>query len=108
MYCPNQIVFDLSERKPVQIGSDIWDTKSYPALHTHFVKPSEKRTAQKDERGYFYEVFELFMPESIEQATELLAQHRIVAAPIPASHCHKCGNWMSNHKANGECYRRLV
>jgi len=87
MFHDNQIVFDVFSQQPVKAYSPgAWRA-------THFIHENGKR-------GY-----ELFLPKSVEEAKQLLAEGRIAPAPLPYSHCTKCFNWMSNHNKDGSCFK---
>jgi len=98
MYYPGQIIFDKDKNEPVQIG-DVWDLTDYPKRHTHFI-----RNSGKYDKDYFF--YEIALPKSIEEAKDLLEKNLIAPSPCPPTHCWKCGNWLSNHNADGSCWKK--
>jgi hypothetical protein len=96
MYLPNQVIYDLTQRKAVTLGSDVWDLESYPDNPTrHFVI----HTGQWSRDG---DVVKLFVPRSVAQAESLLACGLIAPAPFDGStHCWRCGNWHNNCRQFG-------
>jgi hypothetical protein len=96
MYLPDQIVYDLEKKRPVRIGSNVWDRRSYPARSTHFIKNTGDFT--RDTTSYA-----LAVPKTIKEATELLRKNLIVPAAIPPTHCWKCRNWLRNCTGFKKC-----
>lgn len=93
MYINGQIIYDWDAKKPVVIA-DVWDLQAYPRVHSHFEKPALKRTNRKNAEGYFYELYEIFMPASVAEAEDLLEKRLIIPAAARADHCWKCQCWL--------------
>lgn len=98
MYGPGQIIHDIDNNRPYEMGDDVWDKDSYPkGRTTHYIKHSGKW----DKGGDYYV---LATPASVDEATELLAKRLIIPAGHNATtHCWKCQNWYSNCGAFKKC-----
>lgn len=79
MFYNGQIVFSAKLKRPV-----VANTGKPPYKETHFIKEINGK-------------YEVFLPQSIEEAKTLLSDCVISPAPLPDSHCPKCFNWKSNH-----------
>jgi hypothetical protein len=96
MYLPGQIIWSLTDKKPVVIGDNVWDLDSYPSgPTTHFII----HTGEWSKAG---DVVKLYVPRTIEQAEALSSVGIITPAPFMIqTHCWRCRNWKTNCKALG-------
>jgi len=106
MYLPNQVVHNLDTNEPFKMSGNVWEISQYPKRHTHYVKRSAKTTPERAPGGLFYELFEIALPKDVEEARLLLSRNLIAPAPCLPTHCWRCGNWLSNHNADGSCWEK--
>jgi hypothetical protein len=119
MYYDGQVVHDLETGRPVKLGGE-GGTQFYwgkgQRRTTHYIQSNEKKeSCRKFDplndptvtiNGKTYapidyhntDSYTVALPNSVEEAVELLRKGLITPAPVSHTHHWKCGNWKSNCK----------
>jgi hypothetical protein len=118
MYHNGQVVHDRDKNEPCIVGdpkdeSD-WAWDNLPKRTVHYIRSRIKIDPPKDTyinlNGETYkkanyterQQYEIALPESVEEAKELLMKGIISPAPCASTHCWKCGHWLTVHTQDCE------